>query len=172
MQQPSSGNVADIIFGNVNPSGKLSLTYPRTTGDVGVTYYHKPTDFTYPLFPFGFGLSYTTFDYTDLVISPSKVTIGENVSVSVVVKNSGSVAGKEVVQLYLRDVYASITPEVKLLKGFHKVLLQPNESTQVDFVITPEDMSFIGRDNKRTIEPGQFNVTIGDQLGSFVLYAN
>eukprot|EP01133_Synstelium_polycarpum_P007857 gene7857-9222_t len=157
--------IADTIFGLNNPSGKLPLTYPATTGDL-VPYYYKYSQqgFTYPAFEFGHGLSYTTYNYTDIAcVGNCTANLGESVTVTVTVTNTGKVAGKESVLMFLSDLYASITPEVKMLRGFNKVFLNPGDSMLVSFTLTNYDFSFIGEDNKVTIEAGQFIVAIGTQ---------
>lgn len=173
-----TGNaLADVLFGDYNPSGKLPVTFPRNLGQIPLYYNHKstgrplvPTDkYTSryldipntPLFPFGHGLSYTTFRYSAVKVSSAAVRIGEPVTVTAEVTNSGKRAGEEVVQLYLRDDVASVTRPVKELKGFKKVMLQPGETTTVSFTVTPDDLSFYGLDMKRTIESGSFTVYVG-----------
>ena len=120
-----------------------------------------------PQFEFGSGLSYTTFSYSDLHVAPSTASGSQTIRVDVAVKNTGSRAGKEVVQLYLNERVASVTPPLKRLKRFAKVSLQPGESRQVSFELTSDDLSFIGADNKRVVEPGMFDVRIGSQRQAF-----
>jgi beta-glucosidase len=167
--------IADILFGDVNPSGKLPITYPRSTNRL-FTYDHKMFSgedwgegkaMAAPQFEFGSGLSYTTFSYSDLHVAPATASGSQTVRVDVTVKNTGSRAGKEVVQLFLNERVASVTPPLKRLKRFAKVLLQPGESRQVSFELTSEDLSFIGADNKRVVEPGVFDVRIGNLQQSF-----
>lgn len=163
--------IADILFGDVNPSGKLPITYPRKPNGI-VHYDYKPIESfdvnTYnPQWAFGHGLSYTKFEYDQLSLSKSSISLGENLTVSVQVKNTGKVSGKEVVQLNLTDHYGSVSRPVNQLKGFEKVDLSPNESKIVTFTINPYHLSFIGRDNKRIIEPGEFSVTISNLSGKF-----
>jgi len=166
--------IAEVLAGEVNPSGKLPITYPRHPNDLTL-YDHKFSEQasehqTYkPQFPFGFGLSYTTFAYSDLTLEKTRLKAGEPLHVSVTVKNSGSRAGQEVVQLYLTDLYASITPHNKRLKRFEKIALAAGESKTVRFVLTPEDFSFIGRDLRPTIESGEFKVTVGPLVQNFTL---
>jgi len=164
--------IADILFGNVNPSGKMPLTYPSATGDIGVPYYHKysANGVTNPLFEFGHGLSYTIFNYTAISCNATLSAggnytgqLGQYISVSVTITNTGSVQGKETALLYLSDLYAQVTPEVKMLRSFTKIDLAPNQSTTVQFVLNPFDFSFIGVDNKVTLESGQFVIMIGTQ---------
>jgi beta-glucosidase len=167
--------VADILFGDVNPSGKLPITYPRSTNRL-FTYDHKVFEgedsregkaVAAPQFEFGWGLSYTNFSYSDLRVAPATASGKGTVRVEVSVKNSGGRAGKEVVQLYLNERFASVTPPLKRLKRFAKVLLQPGESRQVSFELTSDDLSFIGADNKRVVEPGVFDVRVGGLQQTF-----
>jgi len=164
--------IADILFGDVNPSGKLPITYPRSPNRL-FTYDHKAFEgedgraMPPPQFEFGSGLSYTSFSYSDLRVSPATASGSGTVHVEVTVKNVGGRAGKEVVQLYLNERFASVTPPLKRLKRFAKVLLQPGESRQVSFELTADDLSFIGTDNKRVVEPGVFDVRIGGLQQTF-----
>ena len=167
--------IADVLFGDVNPSGKLPITYPRWANRL-FTYDHKVFEgedwgegkmLGAPQFEFGFGLSYTSFAYSDLRVAPSATSGNQTVRVDVTVKNSGERAGKEVVQLYLSERFASVTPTSKRLKRFAKVSLQPGESRRVSFELTPDDLSFIGADNKRVVKPGVFDVKIGGLQQSF-----
>jgi beta-glucosidase len=120
-----------------------------------------------PQFEFGFGLSYTSFVYSDLHVAPATSSGSDTIHVDVTVKNSGAREGKEVVQLYLNERYASVTPPLKRLKRFAKVSLKPGESRRVSFELTWDDLSFIGADNKRVVEPGTFDVKIGGLAQSF-----
>src|SRR5258707_5313069 len=120
-----------------------------------------------PQFEFGHGLSYTAFSYSDLHVAPSTASGSQTVRVDVTVKNSGSRAGKEVVQLYVNERFASVTPPLKRLKRFAKVSLQPGESRKVSFELTSDDLSFIGADNKRVVEPGVFDVRMGGLQQTF-----
>jgi len=159
--------IADTLFGNINPSGKLPYTYPQFGGDIGVPYYHKYTDKTTPLFPFGFGLSYTNFSYGKIDLYPTTIRMYENLLITVNITNTGIVAGKEVVQMYISDVYATVTPEVKLLKAFYKFELPAGQYGTVEWVISTGDLGFIGEDNKPIVEPGEFIVHIGNQMATF-----
>ena len=160
--------VADVLFGDVNPSGKLPFTYPRTPNGL-INYDHKPFEtedtafgnmaFT-PQFEFGRGLSYTTFAYSDLRLDKKTVVSNGDLSVSVTVTNSGRRAGKEVVQLYVSDLVASLSPPGKRLKRFAKIYLEPGQSRTLTFKLRPDDLSFIGADNKPVVEPGEFEVMI------------
>lgn len=172
--------LADVVSGDFNPSGRLTMTFPLTIGQVPIHYSMKSTGrpmpspdarekylsrykFTpnEPLYCFGYGLSYTTFDYSDLKVLTPEVALGEPVRVSVKVTNSGKRDGDEVVQLYLRDLVASTTRPVRELKGFRKVSLKAGESKVVEFTIQPEDMAFCRADMKFAQEPGDFHVWIG-----------
>lgn len=160
--------IADVLFGNVNPSGKLPVTYPKYSG--GFTLYdHKNSETYNPQWPFGHGLSYTTFKYSNLKLDKTEMSLPKSIKVTVDVSNTGDRAGKEIVQLYLRDMVGSVTRPVRQLKGFKKIELGPGQTKTVGFTLKPEDMSFIGRDNKPIIEPGQFTVLIGDQTGEFAI---
>ncbi|HCY77985.1 MAG TPA: beta-glucosidase [Ignavibacteriales bacterium] len=165
--------IADVLFGDVNPSGKLPITYPRSPN--GITLYdYKPiekfdTNNYDPLWPFGFGLSYTTFEYSNLKLSSNVINENDELKVTVDVKNTGSIAGKEVVQLYVTDLYGSVTRPNKQLKGFEKVLLNPGEVKTIEFKLNKEHLSFIGQDNKRIVEPGDFVVSIGNNTLNFSL---
>ena len=167
--------LVNVLYGEVNPSGKLPFTYPRYTGSTEV-YNHKVSesqDLAYawiahkPQWPFGFGLSYTTFEYSNLHVDKKEMNSKDELQVTVTVRNTGTRLGKEVVQLYLRDMYASITPAVKELVGFKKIELSPQQSQQVSFIVTPEHLSFIGIDNKPIIEPGKFKVMVNSLVADF-----
>ena len=160
--------LADVLFGDVNPSGKLPFTYPRAPHSL-VTYDHKGsdkmhTDFSTnafdPLYEFGHGLSYTQFQYSDLKISSENINVEEELIVSVAVKNIGSRTGKEVVQLYSTDFVASITPSVKRLRAFRKIELEANETKTVSFTLGLEDLAFVGVNNIKITEPGKFSIQI------------
>ena len=166
--------LADIIFGDVNPSGKLPITYPSAVNSL-VPYIHKPSeeqskavgmynyegDFS-PEFPFGFGLSYTTFEYKNLQLSATELSGNQPLDITVDVTNTGKVAGKEVVQLYTSDLIASMTPDMRRLRRFEKILLQPGETKTVKFTIDASDLAFVNSQNKWVTEPGEFNVMIGN----------
>lgn len=161
--------VADILFGDRSPSGKLPITFPVAEAQLPLVYNHKPTgrgdDYTnltgQPLFPFGFGLSYTTFDYSALQFDKPAITAGQNLLVSFKVRNTGKYTGDEIVQLYLRDELASVARPVKELKGFQRVSLEPGEEKLVQFAITPEMLTMLNKDLEQVIEPGKFRVMIG-----------
>lgn len=179
LQTYLSGNfagdaLAEILSGDINPSGKLPYTYPRYPNSL-VVYNHKPSQapatqegmydygggFT-PQFQFGFGLSYTTFEYSDLKVSSSQFANNESITITVKVKNTGSCSGKEVVQLFSSDLFASVTPDVKRLRGFEKVTLFPGEEIEVAFTLSAKDVSFINKDQKRVAEAGDFNLIINN----------
>jgi beta-glucosidase len=161
--------IADVLFGDVNPSGKLPITYPRWPNRL-FTYDHKRFEgddspqgrmLDTPQFEFGYGLSYTNFLYTDLRVSPTSGSGKPAIDVQVSVRNTGAREGKEVVQLYLSEKVASITPSIKRLKRFAKIALDPGESRRVSFELTSDDFSFIGPEGKPTVEPGAFEVSVG-----------
>ncbi|GAB4144769.1 MAG: beta-glucosidase BglX [Ignavibacteriales bacterium] len=170
-------SVAQILTGNYNPSGKLPVTFPRYVGQVPIYYNHKNTGRPYdpknrytsfyfdyentPLYPFGFGLSYTTFEYSDIKLDKSEIKKDESLKVSVEVKNTGKREGSEVVQLYIRDLVGSVTRPVKELKDFAKINLKPGEVKKVEFTITPEKLKFHDINMNYVIEPGDFKVFVG-----------
>lgn len=176
-----AGNaIADVLFGDVNPSGKLSTTFPQNIGQIPLYYAHKNTGRPLPdgqwfkkfrsnyldvsndpLYPFGFGLSYTTFDYSNFKLSSSTLKPGQKLTAYVTVTNTGKVAGAEVVQLYIRDLVGSITRPVKELKDFSKLMLQPGESKVVTFTITEETLKFYNSSLKFVAEPGDFKAFVG-----------
>jgi beta-glucosidase len=166
--------LADILTGAVNPSGRLPLTYPRHVNDV-VGYIHKPSEGSgnpqggesNPQYPFGFGLSYTTFSYSNLTISKNSFDAGETATISVNVTNTGNKQGKEVVQLFISDLIASLTPDVKRLRGFEKVDLQPGESKTVTFHIPLKQLAFVGTDLKKHLEAGEFNIQVNSLQQKF-----
>jgi beta-glucosidase len=160
--------IADVLLGKVNPSGKLPMTFPRSVGQVPFYYNHKPTsrhvyvdEDTSALYPFGHGLSYTTFQYSGLNINRKTIPLNGSVNVSISIKNTGKVEGTEVVQLYLRDVIASVTTPVKSLKGFKRISLKPGESGIVQFKIDNKELMLWNRKMKQVVEPGEFKVMIG-----------
>jgi beta-glucosidase len=184
--------IADVLFGDVNPSGKLTMTFPQNVGQVPLYYAHKNTGrplsgpwfqkfqsnyldvSNEPLYPFGFGLSYTTFSYGDVSVSKTEMNANDELTIKCDVKNTGGRAGKETIQLYIRDLVASVTRPVKELKGFQKIALEPGETKQVTFKISKNDLSFYGLDLKWGTEPGEFQVFVGGnsrdlKAASFVL---
>lgn len=164
--------IADVLFGDFNPGGRLPITYPKYPNDFTL-YDHKLSEnsnpnCTYdPQWPFGYGLSYTTFDYSGLQTDKKIMHPGGEITVYVTITNTGKRAGLETVQMYIRDCYASVTPSVKRLKGFEKIDLNPGESRCVIFTINEEMLSFIGRNNRPVVEPGEFKIFIGGLEGSF-----
>ncbi len=169
MGQEQGTAVANILFGKVNPSGKLAVTIPRNVGQLPVYYNHKPyvhespyiTGIYAPLYPFGFGLSYTQFAYSDLTLNAKKMIAGNDLKLSVTVKNTGDTDGDEIVQLYIRDLVSSVTRPVQELKDFTRISLKAGESRMVHFTITAEKLQFFGLDMKRIVEPGVFEVQVG-----------
>ena len=173
--------IADVLFGDVNPSGKLTMTFPRSLGQVPIYYNQKNTgrplgnkegnfekfksnyidERNEPLFPFGFGLSYTTFEYSNIKISENSFKANQTVKVSVDITNTGNFDGKEVVQLYIRDLVGSVTRPIKELKGFQKINIKKGEKQTVTFDISVEDLKFYNSDLKYVAEPGDFEVFIG-----------
>ncbi|TCC88311.1 beta-glucosidase BglX [Pedobacter hiemivivus] len=172
--------IPDVLFGAVNPSGKLTATFPQNVGQVPLYYAHKNTGRPLaegkwfskfrsnyldvsndPLYPFGYGLSYTTFAYSNLKLSKNSFKAGESITASIEVKNTGTVEGKEVVQLYIQDLVGSSTRPVKELKGFQKISLKPGESKTVSFKITEEDLKFYNTALKFIAEPGDFKIYVG-----------
>ncbi|GAB3295019.1 beta-glucosidase BglX [Hymenobacter tenuis] len=188
-----AGNaIADVLFGAYNPSGKLTATFPQHVGQVPIYYNHKMTGRPYqgvaldkyksrymdvsndPLYPFGYGLSYTTFEYGKPELSTTSLAMNGTLEVKVTLKNTGNYDGEEVAQLYIRDMVGSISRPVKELKGFQKVMLKKGESRTLTFRLTPEDLKFYNADLKFVAEPGDFQVFVGSnsrdvQMASFKL---
>lgn len=173
--------LARVLFGEVNPSGKLPFTWPRTTGSTLIAYDRaRPADIGgtdstnrgyAPEFAFGHGLSYTTFGYSNLHVASAMIGPRDTVKVSVSVTNSGSRAGTEVVQLYVRDLVASVTPPTRRLRRFERVTLAPGASRTVSFSLPARELSFIGRDQKPVLEPGEFDAIVGDLTSRFEVVA-
>lgn len=169
--------IADVLFGDYNPAGKLTMTFPRSVGQVPLYYNHKNTgrpatpDNKYsskymdvavtPQYPFGFGLSYTSFDYSDFGVNKTSFAFGEKLEAIVTVKNSGNFDGEEVVQLYVRDLVGSLTRPVKELKGFKKIFLKQGESKTVSFTLTSDDLAFYHTNLEKFAEAGEFDIFIG-----------
>jgi beta-glucosidase len=161
--------IADVLLGNHNPGGKLPITVPRSVGHLPAFYNYKPSarrgylfDDVTPLYPFGYGLSYTTFEISAPKLAKKKISRKDSTSVSVTVKNTGQREGADTVQLYIRDLVSSVTRPVKELKGFQKVSLRPGESTIVTLEITPESLSFYDINMKYVVEPGDFEIMVGN----------
>lgn len=174
----SSGDaIADVLFGKQVPSGKLTVTFPKSVGQIPLYYNYKNTGRPYseknrytskyldidnePLYPFGFGLSYTTFEYSNLKLDKKEIKKDESLKVSVDVTNTGKYEGKEVVQLYIRDLVGSVTRPVKELKDFVKINLKPGETKKVEFTITPDKLKFYDINMNYVVEPGDFKVFVG-----------
>lgn len=172
--------IADVLYGNVNPSGKLTATFPQNVGQVPIYYAHKNTGrplpegkwfqkfrsnyldvSNEPLYPFGYGLSYTNFSYGDIRLNNTSFSPGGSITASITVTNTGNTMGKEVVQMYIRDVVGSVTRPVKELKGFEKIELKPGESKTVNFTITEEELKFYDYNLNYVAEAGDFKVFIG-----------
>lgn len=169
--------IADALFGDYNPGGKLTVTVPKSAGQIPFNFPHKPASqvdggrtpglkgnmsrVNGALYPFGYGLSYTTFRYSDLSISPKVITPKQEVTVTCKVTNTGDMAGDEVVQLYTRDRLSSVTTYEKNLRGFERIHLKPNETKEVTFTIYPRDLELLNIDNKWVVEPGEFSIMIG-----------
>jgi beta-glucosidase len=189
--------IADLIFGNAVPSGKLPVTFPKMVGQIPIYYAHKNTgrpakeplelidnipagalQFSIgnscyyldagaqPLFPFGFGLSYTTFNYSDLVLSSKKIRINDSLKISCNISNTGSYEGVEIVQLYTRDMVGSLTRPVKELKGFQRISLKPGEKKNVTFTLSTDALSFWNAEMKKVTEPGDFKLWVGGSSNS------
>ena len=159
---------ADLLFGEVAPSGKLSISMPRNVGQLPVYYNHKPSlmrsylwSETSPLYPFGHGLSYTDFEYADLKIDQTEIGVGDSLKVSCMLRNVGTREGTEVVQLYIRDTVSSVTRPVMELKDFKRADLLPGDSCRIEFVVTPEKLMMYDLDMNRRVEPGVFELMIG-----------
>lgn len=178
--------IADVIFGDYNPGGKLTVTFPKTVGQIPFNFPSKPASqvdggrvsglkgnmsrVNGALYPFGYGLSYTSFKYSDLVISPSVITPKQDVAVRLNVTNTGDREGDEVVQMYIRDIIGSVTTYEKNLRGFERVNLQPGETKEVMFTITPEDLSLYNEEEKWVVEPGDFRIMIGSSSADIRLF--
>src|SRR5438067_1804928 len=173
-----AGNaIADVLFGDVNPGGKLPVTFPRNVGQEPLYYNHmntgRPPDANnkytskyldvpwMPLFPFGYGLSYTQFRLSNLQVSAQRISPDGRLTVSVELENVGPRTGDEVVQLYIRDVAASVTRPVKELKGFQRVALRPGEKKRVEFTLGPKELGFYDHAMNFVVEPGEFKVMVG-----------
>ncbi|NNV55123.1 glycoside hydrolase family 3 N-terminal domain-containing protein [Limnovirga soli] len=170
--------IADVLFGDYNPNGILPFSYPRSMGEM-VLYDRKPTEDVrevfndniktgyMPLFPFGWGLSYTSFEYSDITLSNTILKGEENLTVSVTVKNTGAIDGKHTVELYSHDLFASITPNMQRLRAFKKITLKAGESQQVSFTINKNDLAFVNAQLKTVTEPGDFELMIGTKKARF-----
>ena len=161
--------IAEIMYGKVNPSAKLAVTIPRSVGQTQMIYNHKPSQYFHPyavtpstpLYSFGYGLSYNTYEYSDLTIDKEEMTAEQTLKVSVKVKNTGKMAGDEIVQLYIRDCFSQVTRPVKELKDFARIPLAPGEEKTVEFTVTPDKLMFLDRHLDPIVEPGEFILMVG-----------
>ena len=161
--------VAEILFGDVNPSAKLAMSFPRSAGHIQTYYNHKAMHYYHPyrvtsstpLWPFGHGLSYTSYEYSEPVLNSAEMRPGQSLTVSVDVTNVGYRAGEEVVQMYIRDNVAQVARPVKELKGFCRVVLEPGETKTVTLPVTEDMLSFYGLDMEPLVEEGDFTVMVG-----------
>ena len=167
--QETGRAVAEVLFGEANPGGKLPISIPRSVGHIPCYYNYKPSarrgylfDDVSTLFPFGYGLSYTNFEFSNLCLSKSEISSDESVNVSIDVTNTGDRTGDEVVQMYIRDCYSSVSRPVKELKGFERITVMPGQTKTVTFDITPEHLSFYNIDMKYTVEAGEFVIMVGN----------
>ena len=161
--------IAEILYGKVNPSAKLAVTMPRSAGQIQMIYNHKPSQYFHPyavtpstpLYPFGYGLSYTTYSYSDIWLDRTEIPADGTVKVSVEIRNIGNMAGDEIVQMYIRDRFSSVTRPVKELKDFARIHLEPGETRTVEFTVTPDKLMFLDKDLRPVVEPGEFIVMVG-----------
>jgi beta-glucosidase len=167
--QETGHSVADVLFGEVNPSGKLPISIPRSAGHIPAYYNYKPTarrGYLFAdvnaLYPFGYGLSYTTFEVGDPRLADVRIPTDGNTTVTVSVTNTGDLAGKEVVQLYVRDDYSTVTRPIKELRGFEKIYLAPGETKEVTFEIGFEELAYLNQNMEYAVEPGTFQLMIGN----------
>jgi beta-glucosidase len=167
--QEMGNAVADVLFGDYNPGGKLPITFPRSVGHIPVFYNHKPAarrgylfETTAPLYAFGYGLSYTTFEISAPRLEKSLIGKTENVKVLIDVHNTGNRRGDEVVQLYIRDKVSSVTRPVKELKDFKRITLEAGERKTIELLITPEKLSFYDINKNFVVEPGEFDIMVGN----------
>jgi beta-glucosidase len=168
--------VAEVLFGDVNPGGKLAITVPRHSGQLPAYYNYKPSKHYWithgwgeryvdmpatPLYPFGYGLSYTKFEYSNLRINPPQIHAGGTAHVIVDVKNVGEREGTEAPQLYIHDVLGSVSTPVKQLRGFERLDMKPGETKTADFILAPDDLMLLNRDQHWVVEPGKFEIMVG-----------
>jgi beta-glucosidase len=170
--------IADVLFGDYNPDGRLPFSYPKSMGEI-VLYDRKPSEEVRevfndnisggydPLFPFGHGLSYTSFAYSDIQLSSANLKGNGKLTISISIKNTGSRDGKHTVELYTRDMYASITPNIQRLRAFQKISLKAGESKTVTFTLDKNDLAFVNAQFKTVTEPGEFEVMIGSKKAKF-----
>jgi len=160
--------IADVLFGDYNPGGKLPITVPRSVGQLPDYYYHKPSakreylgSTVEPLFPFGWGLSYAAFKYSKVQAIPDSIGQQGRAKISVEVTNTSGIKGEEVAQLYIHQEVSSVTRAVKELRGFQRITLNPGETKLVEFRVGPDELSFLSRDMHRVVEPGIFTIMVG-----------
>jgi len=178
--------VADVLFGDVNPSGRLAITVPRSSGQLPAYYNYKPSKAYWidqawtrhggyadmpgtPLYPFGYGLSYTQFQYSNLRIQPAQILNQGEAQVSVDVENTGKIAGVETVQLYLHELFTPISTPVKQLRGFERVTLDPGQKKAVTFTLGPEDLQLLDQEMRWVVSPGTFEIMVGKSSGEIPL---
>ncbi len=174
--QEGGSLIADVLFGDYNPAGRLPISVPKSVGQLPIYYNHKPSarkNYVFmdskPLFPFGYGLSYTTFMYSNLMIMPKRLLPTGEVRVSVDIINVGSVTGDEVVQIYISDEVSSITRPVKELKGFERITLLPGETKTVTFSITSKELRFLDINTNYIVGPGKFKIIVGGNQDNILL---
>jgi beta-glucosidase len=161
--------IADVMFGDYNPAGRLPITFPVFEGQLPLVYSHKPTGRTddymnlngQPLFPFGFGLSYSNFEYSNLHFQKKQFAKTDSAKVYCTIKNNSTIDGEEVVQLYIRDLLSSLAQPVKQLKGFQRMFLKAGDAKEISFIITPNELKMLNSNMQWVVEPGQFRVMIG-----------
>jgi len=161
--------IADVLFGDYNPAGRLPITFPVFEGQLPLVYNHKPTGRTddyinlngQPLYPFGFGLSYSRFEYSNLRFDKKQFAKNDSTKVYCTIKNTSQLDGEEVAQLYVRDLLSSLAQPIKQLKGFQRIFLKAGESKEVSFTITPESLKMLNGEMKWVVEPGEFRIMIG-----------
>lgn len=168
--------VANLLFGKVNPSGKLAVTIPKHVGQLPVFYNHKPyvhespyiSGAYSPLYPFGYGLSYSNFEYSNLILSKEAIVVGESIKATITVTNTSDLEADEVVQLYIRDLVSSVTRPIQELKDFARVHFKKKETKTISFLIQPEKLAFYGINMKRIIEPGEFEIQVGKSSAEYL----
>ncbi len=173
--QETGTAVADVLFGDYNPGGKLPVSIPRSVGQLPIYYYQKPSarleyvdSSPAPLFPFGWGLSYSTFKYGNLSLSPNTIGPEGKTSAMVEVTNTSTMRGEEVIQLYIRDEVSSVTRPVKELRGFRRVSIDPGKTQKVEFTLGPNELSFLNREMRRVVEPGTFKIMVGGNSADLI----